>query len=107
MTVDQQTALKRLLQQQAAVIGVVGLARAGLLLVRAFVDAVFYTMGFDDNRERVERLLRGEGPLDQLNRERLAASVQDGELSPSVNMARLVEADAVLICAAIVKRVLP
>jgi UDP-N-acetyl-D-glucosamine dehydrogenase len=83
---------------RSAVVGVIGLGYVGLPLARAFVDAGFKVLGFDDDPAKIEALGRGESYLKHLGtafvREMRAKKLFDatGEFS------RLKEADAVLIC---------
>lgn len=90
--------LLQAIRQQQACVGIIGLGYVGLPLVRAFVEAGFRTFGFDVDQGKVDRLLKGQSYIKHISADWIAASVQRGQFVPTADMARLVEADAVLIC---------
>lgn len=79
-------------------IGVIGLGYVGLPLIRTFVEAGFCTIGFDVERQKVERLAAGESYIGHIPSEWIATSVSSRRFEPTCDMSRLAEADAVLIC---------
>ncbi|NLX98506.1 MAG: nucleotide sugar dehydrogenase [Rhodopirellula sp.] len=92
------TALQQAIEEGRAKIGVIGLGYVGLPLIRAFVQAGFDTLGFDVDPAKVERLRAGESYIGHIPSEWIAQCVGRGKFSPTTDMRRLAEADALLIC---------
>jgi UDP-N-acetyl-D-glucosamine dehydrogenase len=90
--------LARAIQNRTATIGVIGLGYVGLPLVRTFVQAGFSTLGFDLDQRKVDRLAAGESYIGHLPSEWIAEMVRTERFSATSDMARLAEADAILIC---------
>ena len=90
--------LETLIREKRAKIGVVGLGYVGLPLIRAFVAAGFRTLGFDVDQSKVDRLLRGESYIGHIDAKWIATCVTEQVFEPTADMARLAEADCLLIC---------
>ncbi len=83
--------LERGLRDHSATVALMGLGYVGLPLMQAFVDAGFATLGFDTDIAKIERLKadhRGKKP----------GGNTAGKFEPTIDMRRLAEADAILIC---------
>jgi len=91
-------ALEQAIHDKKAVVGVVGLGYVGLPLIRAFVAAGFRTMGFDVDHSKVERLLSGQSYIGHIPSEWISDCIKSGAFTPTSDMKRLAEADALLIC---------
>ena len=92
------TSLELSIQNKSAKVGVIGLGYVGLPLIRAFVAAGFRTMGFDVDQAKVDHLLAGRSYIKHISAEWIAECVQSGSFTPTADMTRLGEADALLIC---------
>ena len=90
--------LSRLIRDKQAVIGVIGLGYVGLPLVRAFTAAGFRCMGFDVDQSKVDKLNAGESYIKHIDSAALAQLIQEKKFAPTANMARLGEADCIIIC---------
>lgn len=90
--------LSRKIADRTAVIGVVGLGYVGLPLLHAFIEAGFGTLGFDVDSKKVDSLAAGESYIKHIPSEWVARWVEKKQFEPTADMARLSEADAVLIC---------
>jgi UDP-N-acetyl-D-glucosamine dehydrogenase len=77
---------------------VIGLGYVGLPLIKAFVEACYATLGFDVDQRKIERLSRGESYIGHIASEWIGQSIREERFAPTANMARLAEADAILIC---------
>ncbi len=95
---EQATALEQAIFEKTAKVGVVGLGYVGLPLIRAFVDAGYRTLGFDVDRTKIERLKGGESYIGHIAGEWIARCVTDQRFEPTADMARLAEADCIIIC---------
>jgi len=98
--IDQPTGLplEDAILKRTATLGVIGLGYVGLPLIRTFVAAGFKTLGFDVDATKVESLLAGRSYIEHVASEWIGRYVSQGAFAPTADMARLVEADAVLIC---------
>src|SRR4029079_5768702 len=91
-------ALEQAIRDKKAVVGVVGLGYVGLPLIRAFVAACYRTLGFDVDNRKVEKLLAGKSYIGHIPAEWISDCIQSGKFTPTADMKRLAEADALLIC---------
>jgi UDP-N-acetyl-D-glucosamine dehydrogenase len=95
---DNSQALREAIQRKTAKVGVIGLGYVGLPLIKAFVEAGYATLGFDIDERKIERLARGESYIGHIASEWIGHAVRDDRFAPTADMARLAEADAILIC---------
>lgn len=79
-------------------VAVVGLGYVGLPTVRAFHDAGFRVVGFDIDRDKVERLRRGEPYLSHLGTGLFRDLAASARFKPTATPADLHVADAILLC---------
>ena len=93
-----QTKLKAAIDQKQALVGIIGLGYVGLPLVKAFTDAGFKTMGFDVDASKVESLLAGTSYIKHLPGEWISGCISEGKFTPTSDLSRLQEPDALLIC---------
>jgi UDP-N-acetyl-D-glucosamine dehydrogenase len=91
-------ALEQAIRDKTAMVGVVGLGYVGLPLIRAFVAAGYRTMGFDVDQTKVDRLLAGQSYIGHIPSEWISQCIREGKFTPTSDMQRLAEADALLIC---------
>ena len=92
------SALQAAIEDGTAIIGIIGLGYVGLPLIDAFAIAGFHTMGFDIDQKKVDRLLAGESYIGHISASRIAELTGSGQLIPTTDMARLAEADVIVIC---------
>ena len=93
---EQSLATK--IDDRTATIGVIGLGYVGLPLVQAFVNAGFRTMGFDIDTKKIEQLNLGESYISHIDGAAMREIIEADKFEPTADMARLGEADALLIC---------
>ena len=86
------------IQDQTAVIGVVGLGYVGLPLAQTFLNHGFRCLGFDIDKKKTALIQAGESYIKHIDSEWIAAQVATGQLQATSQMDRLAEADAILIC---------
>ncbi len=77
-------------------IGVIGLGYVGLPLVIRFVESGFKVIGFDIDLEKVEKLKKGISYINYIPNSKIKELLTNFE--PTVDMTRLKDADAILIC---------
>ena len=90
--------LKRRIEARSAVVGIVGLGYVGLPLALASVEAGFRVIGFDINSERVSAINGGAQVSTHIAASEMRRGLDSGRLEASCEMARLAEADAILVC---------
>src|ERR1700676_4144135 len=90
--------LKDAILNKTATVSVVGLGYVGIPLIRAFVQAGFATLGFDIDQRKVDRLLAGESYIGHIPSSWIAECIHTHRFTPTADMRRLAEADAILIC---------
>ncbi|MFH1706368.1 MAG: nucleotide sugar dehydrogenase [Planctomycetota bacterium] len=91
----QTSAFIKKINDRSATIGVVGLGYVGLPLLMAFSRKGFRTLGFDIDKEKCKRLMRGESYIKHIP----AAAVKALRNFEAVtDFDRVGEADAVIIC---------
>jgi UDP-N-acetyl-D-glucosamine dehydrogenase len=83
---------------RSAVVGIVGLGYVGLPLAAAFHRAGFPVLGFDLDPLKVAALSRGENYLKHLGPSLVSDMQAAGRFHATTNLARLAEADAILLC---------
>ena len=93
-----QEQLKEAIDKKNANIGIIGLGYVGLPLVKAFTDAGFKTTGFDVDASKVESLLAGKSYIKHLPGAWISSCIEEGKFTPTSDLARLGEPDALLIC---------
>jgi UDP-N-acetyl-D-glucosamine dehydrogenase len=86
------------IEDESAVIGVVGLGYVGLPLVREFVNAGYRGLGFDTDSAKVEKLNAGESYILSVPSEKVGKWRKEGRFEATADMKRLSEPDALLIC---------
>jgi UDP-N-acetyl-D-glucosamine dehydrogenase len=90
--------LAELIRTKQAVIGVIGLGYVGLPLVKAFTTAGFRCLGFDVDQSKVDKLIAGTSYIKHIDSAALAVLIHERRFEPSSDMARLAEADCIIIC---------
>jgi UDP-N-acetyl-D-glucosamine dehydrogenase len=90
--------LEQAIRNKKAVVGIVGLGYVGLPLIRAFIAAGYRTMGFDVDRTKIERLLAGQSYIGHIPSQWISECIESRKFTPTADMTRLAEADALLIC---------
>lgn len=79
-------------------IAVIGLGYVGLPLALSFFDAGLSVAGLDANQERVERLRRGESPIDDVSNARLTEALRKGLGVHGLDGPVVAASDMILVC---------
>ena len=90
--------LRRRLESRDATVGVVGLGYVGLPLAVAFAKTGLPVLGVDADAGRIDRIGRGQSPVEDVPDDVLAPLVRTGRLSVSRDISTLAAADAIIIC---------
>ncbi len=92
------TDLARKLKDQSAVVAVAGLGTVGLPMAAAMVHGGFHVLGYDVDTEIVRGLNGGKVHRRYLEEDFAQKLVDSGRFGATDDPARLVEADAILLC---------
>jgi len=79
-------------------VSVIGLGYVGLPLAIAFVEAGLEVIGVDESARRVDELLDGRSPIDDISDDRLQAALAAGLKVQGASATDLREADAIFVC---------
>jgi UDP-N-acetyl-D-glucosamine dehydrogenase len=81
-----------------AKIGVIGLGYVGLPLMVAVCNHKFHATGFDIDRSKIDKLMRGESYIGNIHNDKVSAFVKNGQMSPTSDFTRLGDMDAIIVC---------
>jgi UDP-N-acetyl-D-glucosamine dehydrogenase len=90
--------LEQAIGDKSALVGVIGLGYVGLPLINAFVCAGFRAMGFDVDQRKVDSLNAGKSYIKHVDSTVVSKWRKGKQFEATADMARLSEADALLIC---------
>ncbi|MGQ9503743.1 MAG: nucleotide sugar dehydrogenase [Thermogutta sp.] len=90
--------LEQKINEKTAIVGIVGLGYVGLPLLRAFIRAGFFTIGFDVDEAKVKKLNAGESYIKHIPSDWIREWISSGRFEATADMSRLCEPDAILIC---------
>jgi len=90
--------LENAIRDKSALVGVIGLGYVGLPLINAFVAAGFRTLGFDVDHRKVDALNSGASYIKHVDSKIVSKWLKGKQFEATADMARLEEADALLIC---------
>ncbi len=86
------------IKNKKAFIGVIGLGYVGLPLAVEKAKAGFNVLGFDIQKQKVDKVNRGENYIGDVVQGELEELVQNGTLSATEDFSRLAECDVIAIC---------
>jgi len=86
------------IENRQAKVAVIGMGYVGLPLMVAFAEAGFSVVGVDVDRQKVEKLNRGESYIEDVTDEALRPLIQKGLIQASADYTAVREVDAISIC---------
>lgn len=86
------------IELKSAKVGVVGLGYVGLPLIDAFTRGGFTALGFDVDQAKIDALSKGESYIAHIPSQKIQTWLDEDKFEATADMARLSEADVVLIC---------
>lgn len=95
---NQHAALRTLLTEKKAKIGIIGLGYVGLPLARACTDKGISVLGFDTDKTKVEKIAKGESYIGHISDDAIKSMRAENRFEATNDFGRLNEADAVIIC---------
>src|SRR4051795_3587943 len=90
--------LAKKIENNSAVIGVIGLGYVGLPLMAAFHRAGLPVIGFDVDQSKIEALHRGENYLKHLGKTLVSDMKSGAKFDATTDVNRLGECDCIISC---------
>ena len=90
--------LQQKIEDKSALVGVIGLGYVGLPLISAFTNAGLKCIGYDVDQKKVDELNAGRSYIKHVSSDTVAGWIEKDLLTPTADMSRLSESDALLIC---------
>jgi UDP-N-acetyl-D-glucosamine dehydrogenase len=90
--------LEQKIEDQSALIGIIGLGYVGLPLMAAFHRAGFRVLGFDVDPKKITALHAGKNYIEHLGPTLVSDMVKAGRFDATVDMKRMAEADVLISC---------
>jgi UDP-N-acetyl-D-glucosamine dehydrogenase len=85
-------------EKKEIVVGILGLGYVGLPLAEAFVNRGVHVLGFEVDASKVRAIQADTSYIRHISSERIAVMNQSGRLKTTMDLARLSEPDALLLC---------
>lgn len=94
---EAQANLIARIDRREAVIGIVGLGYVGLPLMLRFSEVGYKVIGFDIDRDKVDRLAAGQSYIEHIPAAAIGRALAQ-RFEPTTDFARAAEADALILC---------
>ncbi len=86
------------INNNSAIIGIIGLGYVGLPLALEFANKKFKVIGFDNDPKKPAFLNKGQSYIKHISSEKIKSAVDKGYFSATTDFSRLPEVDAIIIC---------
>lgn len=90
--------LVKKIKNRTSIIGIIGLGYVGLPLVLRFSEEGFKIIGFDIDKNKVEKLNDGKSYIKHIPEERVRALVSTNKFVATTDYSKLKEVDCIIIC---------
>src|SRR5689334_14743646 len=97
-TIPRLMTLQSKIENNSAVIGVIGLGYVGLPLMAAFHKAGFPVVGFDVDQSKIDALHRGENYLKHLGKDLVSNMHSGAKFDATTDVMRMGECDVIISC---------
>ena len=97
-TTSNADTLLQAIEDQTAIVGVIGLGYVGLPLIDAYVAGGFKAIGFDVDSNKTETLNKGQSYIAHIDHGTIQGWLDQDSFQATTEMGRLSEADVILIC---------
>ncbi len=85
-------------QNNSAVVGIIGLGYVGLPLGLEFANKGIQVLGFDLDEKKIEFLSKGKTYIKHISEDKIIRAVSSGKFTSTTDFSRIPEADALIIC---------
>lgn len=86
------------IENNSAVIGVVGLGYVGLPLVLAYAAKGYHVIGYDIDQKKVDAIQAGQSYIEHISADAISEAVNAGNLEATTDFSRAGESDALILC---------
>ncbi len=86
------------IQENRAVVGIVGLGYVGLPLALRFLEEDFNVVGFDVDPAKIEKLESGTSYIEHIDPEPFSTALQAGKFIATIDFSRISAVDAIILC---------
>lgn len=87
------------IKNKKIIIGIIGLGYVGLPLALTFTETGYKVIGFDTDKDKIENLLIAKKSyIKHIPSDKVKNSVEKGLLDATVDLSRVAEVDAIIIC---------
>ncbi|MGF1578732.1 MAG: nucleotide sugar dehydrogenase [Gemmataceae bacterium] len=94
---EQSAALRVAINNQTALVGIIGLGYVGLPLARGLSQSGFAVLGFDVDQKKIDKIAQGESYIGHIPDE-IIQTMRENRFDATADFTRLDEADVILIC---------
>ena len=94
---NKETFMKKV-EDTSILVGILGLGYVGLPLAVIFARNGITVLGFEKDREKADKVNRGDNYIGDVPDHELASVVNDGKLTATTDFTRIRECDALIIC---------
>ncbi|MFH1902016.1 MAG: nucleotide sugar dehydrogenase [Candidatus Omnitrophota bacterium] len=95
---DSYKVLKEKIEEKKVKICIVGLGYVGLPLAVAFSKRGYFVYGYDENRERIDKLKRGQEYIVDIKPQEILSLINKKKFLPTTDRKVLAQAEVVIIC---------
>jgi len=89
--------LYKSINNRKAIIGIIGIGYVGLPLIIRFAEEQYKTIGFDIDKEKVNKLNNGKSYIKSINKRKIAEAIKSGFKATS-NFIEISNVDVIIIC---------
>ena len=86
------------ISNKSAIIGIIGMGYVGLPLMLRFAEAGYKILGFDVDKNKIQKLLAGQSYIKHIPSAAIASTVDATLFDGTTDFSRASEADALIIC---------
>lgn len=95
---DYAKKLANLIQTKKAKVGIIGLGYVGLPIALEFVKKGFFVYGLDNNRHRVDDLVKGSSYITDISSVSIKIATRSKRFLPTTEKSILKESDVIIVC---------
>ena len=97
MIILNNNKLYKSINNRKAIIGIIGIGYVGLPLIIRFAEEQYKTIGFDIDKEKVNKLNNGKSYIKSINKRKIAEAIKSGFKATS-NFIEISNVDVIIIC---------
>ena len=95
---ETKAKLEGLLEDQSAIVGVIGLGYVGLPLVLAFAEKDYRVIGFDIDETKVSKLLNDQNYIRHISSDKITPLVKTEQFQPTTDFGKIRDCNVIIMC---------